>query len=363
MDRSDARRGSRRGIRRRPAIRTRVYRVGDSREGARHAARTAAGGDAVERRHLRHRARRTRRCCCGCARIRWSKCARPPTRCCAELRKVIPAFLTRVDQPDRGGRWSAYLADTRERTDRAGRAARSAATRATPAADEVTLTDFDPDGEMKVVAAALYAVVGPLRRGAAGRRASDDAGRARRGAARPASANATNRRHKPGRAFERTSYRFDILTDYGAFRDLQRHRLLTIDWQALSPRHGYTQPEAIVEAGGDADWREVMDRSAELYDALVGGRARGRRAVRGVDGLSRPLRHGHERARGHARDRAAHGAAGPSGLSPRLPADAPLIAERAGHRAIAAAMQFADHSAVELERLQEERRLEERRRK
>ena len=54
-----------------------------------------------------------------------------------------------------------------------------------------------------------------------------------------------NRRHKPGRAFERTSYRFDVLTDYGAFRDLQRHRLLTIDWQALTPRHGY------VAAGGD----------------------------------------------------------------------------------------------------------------
>jgi thymidylate synthase ThyX len=38
-----------------------------------------------------------------------------------------------------------------------------------------------------------------------------------------------------------------------------------------------------------------------------------------------------------------------------------LIAERAGHRAIAAAMRFADHSAVELERLQEERRIEARR--
>ena len=35
-----------------------------------------------------------------------------------------------------------------------------------------------------------------------------------------------------------------------------------------------------------------------------------------------------------------------------------LIADRAGHHAIAAAMKFADHTAVELERLQEERRLE-----
>src|SRR5204863_7021624 len=72
-----------------------------------------------------------------------------------------------------------------------------------------------------------------------------------------------------GRAFERTSYRFDVLTDYGAFRDLQRHRLLTIEWQSLSARHGYSQPEAIVEAGGDADWREVMERSAGLAESLV----------------------------------------------------------------------------------------------
>ena len=33
----------------------------------------------------------------------------------AELRKLVPAFLTRVDQPERGGRWSEYLASTRER--------------------------------------------------------------------------------------------------------------------------------------------------------------------------------------------------------------------------------------------------------
>src|SRR6185436_12865794 len=72
----------------------------------------------------------------------------------AELRKVIPAFLTRVDQPDRGGRWSAYLAETRARTSELG--ARLTIGAETAAADEVTLVDFDPDGEAKVVAAALY---------------------------------------------------------------------------------------------------------------------------------------------------------------------------------------------------------------
>ena len=53
----------------------------------------------------------------------------------------------------------------------------------------------------------------------------------------------------PGRALERLDYRFDVLADYGAFRDLQRHRMLTIEWQPLSPRHGYTRPEAVDLAG------------------------------------------------------------------------------------------------------------------
>ena len=73
----------------------------------------------------------------------------------------------------------------------------------------------------------------------------------------------------PGRAFERTAYRFDVLTDYGAFRDLQRHRLLTLEWQPLTPRHGYTEPEAIAEAGAQDDWTRVMDASAELHEAIA----------------------------------------------------------------------------------------------
>src|SRR6185295_3673043 len=78
-----------------------------------------------------------------------------------------------------------------------------------------------------------------------------------------------NRRHKPGRAFERTSYRFDILADYGAFRDLQRHRLLTIEWQPLGARHGCVEPAAIEDAGALPAWRAVMDRSADLYEQLT----------------------------------------------------------------------------------------------
>src|SRR2546426_521475 len=73
----------------------------------------------------------------------------------AELRKVIPAFLTRVDVPDRGGAWTEYLRASRQATAAvATDALRGIEPEPRP---EVTLTDFDPDGEVKVVAAALYA--------------------------------------------------------------------------------------------------------------------------------------------------------------------------------------------------------------
>jgi thymidylate synthase ThyX len=275
-----------------------------------------------------------------------------------ELRKVIPAFLTRVDQPDRGGKWSAYFADARART--AEVAARLTAGAAMPPADEVTLVDFDPEGEAKVVAAALYQSTSlpDAELLAIARRMSAEE---REQVLRAYVGERTNRRHRPGRAFERTGYRFDVLTDYGAFRDLQRHRLLTIEWQTLSPRHGYSEPEAIVEAGGQADFRTVMDQSADLCEAL---NAAGLSAVAPyavsmayrvrfvMDMNAREAMHVIElrtAPQGHPAYRR---------VCQRMHK---LIGEVAGHHALARSMQFTDHSVVELERLQEERRIEQKR--
>ena len=171
----------------------------------------------------------------------------------------------------------------------------------------------------------------------------------------------TNRRHRPGRAFERTTYRFDVLTDYGAFRDLQRHRLLTLEWQPLTTRHGFTEPDAIVEAGAQSDWMRVMDASADLHEALSTAGLRevapyavamayrvrfymemnAREAMHVIELRSAPQ--GHPAYRRVCQQMHT------------------LIGEQAGHRAIADAMQFTDHSDVELERLSAERALERRR--
>jgi thymidylate synthase ThyX len=278
-----------------------------------------------------------------------------------ELRKVIPAFLTRVDQQERGVRWSAYLADARAQTTDVAARLTSGLEAAAPA-DEVTLVDFDPEGEAKVVAAALYASTALSD--------ADLLALARRMSAADREAvlgayvgDRANRRHKPGRAFERTSYRFDILTDYGAFRDLQRHRLLSIEWQPLSAAHGFIRPEAIVEAGGERDWSGVMERSAALYEAMrdaglgdvasyavsMAYRVRfvmdmnARESMHVIELRTAPQGHPAYRRVCQQMHR--------------------LIDQTAGHHAIAAAMKFVDHSEVELERLQEERRLEQRRSK
>src|SRR5919112_816273 len=46
-----------------------------------------------------------------------------------------------------------------------------------------------------------------------------------------------NRRHRPGRAFEMVEYTFEMFTNFGMFRDLHRHRILTMERQLLSTRH------------------------------------------------------------------------------------------------------------------------------
>jgi thymidylate synthase ThyX len=275
-----------------------------------------------------------------------------------ELRKVIPSFLKRVDLDDRGVAWSRYLEGSRaQMDDLAGRL--FAGVEAEPA-PVVTLVDFDPDAEVKLVASALYSHLAlPEHQIEASVRAMSTDERLAVLAAYEG--ERANRRHKPGRALERPAYRFDVLADYGAFRDLQRHRMLTIEWQALTPHHDFTRPEAVDEAGLRDRFDESMAQSAALYEALVGEfpaqasyavalaykvrfvmQMNAREAMHLIELRTTPQGHPAYRLVGQEMHR--------------------LIAEQAGHRAIAEMMRHVDHSAeAELERLQAERRAEARR--
>jgi thymidylate synthase ThyX len=274
-----------------------------------------------------------------------------------ELRKVIPSFLRRVDLADRGGKWSEYLASTRSETSELVR--ELFAETPTDHSAPVVLTDFDPDGENKLIAAICYPY-SSLPESQILREVDTMSHAEKVAILKSYIGRRENRRHRPGRAFERIDYRFDVLSDYGAFRDLQRHRLLTIEWQPLTPNHGYTRPDLVDEAGVGSVFDEVMSRSASLYDDMVGDFPEQASYAVSMAYRIRYVMQFNAREAMHMLELRSSPQGHPAYRRVALEMHR-LIAEKAGHRAVAEAMSHLTVEAPELERLAAERRAEERR--
>ena len=185
------------------------------------------------------------------------ECAALGTAMHGELQRLIPSFVKRAKRSD-------WLADLDART--RGVAARILPPGSAPAGP-VTLLDFDPEGEAKVLAALLYpygdrplaeardrvAALGPVERAAL----HAELGGARR-----------NRRDKPPRALEETAYAFDLVGNFGMYRDLHRHRLLSQERQPFTTAHGWDTPPEIVESGCGPEFRARMEEAHELHEAV-----------------------------------------------------------------------------------------------
>jgi thymidylate synthase ThyX len=183
-----------------------------------------------------------------------------------EVTAVMPSFVARVGRPERGGEWIGYL---RERTRAAERWAERLGLGAGGPAEvgaSVRLLRVEGDEE-DLLAALLFESAGTpeaaIRDAVAG---LDDEERGELLGALVG--RRTNRRHRPGRGFEALRYRFEIVADYGAFRDLQRHRMLTVQWQSLTPWLGAEVPEEVERAGCGSEYRRALERSAAEYSRL-----------------------------------------------------------------------------------------------
>lgn len=77
-----------------------------------------------------------------------------------------------------------------------------------------------------------------------------------------------NRRHRPPRAFEMTGYTFDLINNFGMFRDLHRHRVLTIHRQLLTTDHGYVVPPIVRDAGIKEEFQECMDYTKDVFERM-----------------------------------------------------------------------------------------------
>jgi thymidylate synthase ThyX len=183
-----------------------------------------------------------------------------------ELKKVMPSFVARVERPDRGGEWISYLEQRREAAERwVSRLGLDR--RETSDAPSVELVEVE-GSEDDLIAASLFESSSESERSILDRVKalppdeqaeviSDLAG------------ERANRRYRPGRGWEAIRYRFEIVSDYGGFRDLQRHRMLTCRWQRLSPDLGAGIPGEVRDAGAGDEYTRALEISRAEYERLA----------------------------------------------------------------------------------------------
>lgn len=183
-----------------------------------------------------------------------------------QARKVVPTFLERADKPDRGGATIAYRANT--------------AASVKQLADDlltgeygqytepVRLSSVWPRNELDLVPDMLYEhshlslqeITEEVNTWDYAKKTS---------VFNAYMGERLNRRHKPSRAIEKAHYSWDLVCDYGIFRDLQRHRMVDdLEWQQLTPRYGFEIPALVEEAGLTDIFEECFAISLRLHSTL-----------------------------------------------------------------------------------------------
>jgi len=175
-----------------------------------------------------------------------------------ELSKVIPSLVKRAKP-------SEYYVKTR--AGMRNLASLTFADTELKKAKTVTLIDYDKEAEEKIVSAALYGFT-ELSMEQIKEKVKSMTSEERLSVVKEYMNKRTNRREKPMRAAEVAYYTFDILSDYGAYRDLQRHRMLTQISQPLTVVHGYDVPPELKEVGFEEKFHECMKAASELYEKL-----------------------------------------------------------------------------------------------
>jgi len=191
-----------------------------------------------------------------------------------ELNQVMPSFVSRVARPDRGGEWISFLEERRSSTE--NWVARLGLDRRESDSSGPTVDLLQVRGTEEDILAACLFESADVSETDIRARLETMSGAERAELMGAMVGERKNRRHRPGRGFESVSYRFEIVSDYGAFRDLQRHRMLTCQWQTLTPDLGAGPPDEVREAGVGAEYERALEISHNEYERL---RADGQEAL------------------------------------------------------------------------------------
>ena len=180
-----------------------------------------------------------------------------------ELKKVIPSFVRRANDEEFGKMNQSFIRETNQAMLSSAKKYEEEPEKE----EEVSLLEYDKDAELKVLSSMLYPysrmplsqikkIIGNL---------SEEE---KRNLIKEHLQRRENRRHKPGRAFENVYYKFDILANYGIYRDLHRHRQLTQEPQDLTTKHGYDTPKELIETGFKDKYEECMQKAKEAYELI-----------------------------------------------------------------------------------------------
>jgi thymidylate synthase ThyX len=179
-----------------------------------------------------------------------------------ELSKVIPSFVKRASEKY-GIELQNYL--SQQQSEAAGQA-KNYSRLAVAKIDQphVDLLEYESDAEDKIISSILFphlhADLSEVKELVA-KMPPDERARIIRSYV----GMRANRRQKPGRAFEAANYTFSVTGNFGMYRDLHRHRILTQERQLLTTKHGYDMPQELVDAGMDGKVREAVGVASELF--------------------------------------------------------------------------------------------------
>lgn len=187
-------------------------------------------------------------------------------RILTEARKLMPEFLERADNSHRGQETTNYKIQINKNTSLL--AEKNLKSIFSSDSQMLTLIDYWPKNELDLASNILFEQ-SSLSLEEISEELKSSPIENKREIINQYIGHRTNRRQKPGRAFESAHYSWDILSDYGAFRDLSRHRMVdSLAWQDLSPRYGYAVPKIIEQAGLEDLFISSFDESLKLYGYL-----------------------------------------------------------------------------------------------
>lgn len=184
-----------------------------------------------------------------------------------EARKTVSVFLERIDKSERGAAAMGYRAFTKEAVREISKEVLGEQY-SNDYDEPVKLVDVWPRNELDLVPDMLYET-SHLSHSEIKNTVSKLPYEKKLEVFNTYVGERYNRRHKPGRAMEKAHYSWDLICDYGIFRDLQRHRMVDdMAWQELSPRYGYEIPQLVEDAGLSDLFEECFDLSFGLYSYL-----------------------------------------------------------------------------------------------